>query len=215
MPFTPKTWVNDTTVGPFLEADELNRLEDGIDDAHDDIASLSLSKMPFVHPLKPTAAAYENFPRIQNNGLLTMTSGTMRMTPIWLLAGTTITAISFISGSTALVTGTHQWFALYDSSRNLLRQTTNDTSTAWAANATKTLNLTSTYPIASTGMYYIGINVTATTPPTIVAASIGGAGASSEPPILGGPSTAGLTGTAPNPAAAISASAVLPYCFVS
>lgn len=35
MPFTPETWVNDTTTGPFLEADELNRIETGINDAHE------------------------------------------------------------------------------------------------------------------------------------------------------------------------------------
>lgn len=166
---------------------------------------------PFARPLT-----------LNNNALLV--SQRLHLAPIWLPSGITVTSISFMSVSTALATGNHQIFGLYDNdagsiaggvARALLRGTTDDTSTAWAANSTKTLNLTSTYVTPTTGRYYVGILVDATTVPTIASTNAVGNAASGAAPSLGGPSSTTVTAL-PNPAAAISAAATtIPYFYLS
>jgi hypothetical protein len=156
------------------------------------------------NPLRPTGALFETFPRQGSTGtnVAALVSQTVRMDAIALPSGLTITSISWVSGTTALVTGVHQYFGLYDSSLNLLRATGDDTSTAWAANTVKTLNLTSTYATTTAGLYYLAILVQATTVPTltgIVNTSSGHMGS----PTIGGPSSTAQT-SLPNPAAAIS-----------
>ena len=133
-----------------------------------------------------------------------LTSGTLRMQAIYLVAGQTVSNISVWSATTALATGTNQFFALYDSSRNLLAQSANNTSGAWAANSVKTLAMTTPYKVPVSGLYYIGVMVAATTVPTLkghtarTANQLAGAA-----PILAGNSSTGLTTSLPNPAAAI------------
>lgn len=143
-----------------------------------------------------------------------LTSGRLTLVACPLEAGDIITSISFLSGTTAATSPTNQWFALYDSSRALLRQTTNDTTTAWAASTVKTLNLTSTYTITSSGLYYLGIMVAATTVPTTTGAA-GTTQVYGITPILCGSSTTGLSGTAPNPAAALTAIGSIPLAWAS
>lgn len=135
-----------------------------------------------------------------------LSTGRLTLQAIWLTAGMVITSISFASATTALGTGTNQLFGLFDVNRNLLAVTNNDTSTAWAANTVKTLNLTAQYTVPYTGFYYIGVMVAATTVPTLkghtafTASQLHGAA-----PIIGGTSSTGLTTALPNPAAAITA----------
>lgn len=90
------------------------------------------------------------------------------LTPITLPIGAVISNITFFSGGTALSSGNHQYFGLYDSTRTRLAVTADDTSTAWAARTKKTLALTSPYTVTATGLYYVAILVDATTVPTIV-----------------------------------------------
>ncbi|HNU15382.1 MAG TPA: hypothetical protein PKI55_13085, partial [Chitinophagaceae bacterium] len=73
--------------------------------------------------------------------------------------------------------------------------------TAWAANTRKTLNLTSTFTTTYTGLYYLGIMVTATTVPTMkgYTARTGGQ-LNAAAPSMGGTSNTGLTTALPNPA---------------
>jgi hypothetical protein len=166
--------------------------------------------------LKPSAALYETAPRwsVANATFLTLVSGTLQLAAIGLPAGLTVTSISWMSGGTALATGTHAWFALYDSSRNLLKQSTDDTSPAWAANTLKTYNLSAAFTTTYEGLYYIGVMVAATTPPNLNA-TVTHANVTGLVSILAGSSSTGLTGTAPNPAAAITAQAQIPYGYVS
>lgn len=127
-----------------------------------------------------------------------LSSGRLSLQAIWLPANVTITSISFWSATTAGATLTNQLFGLYDSSRNLLRSSTNDTSTAWAANSRKTLSLTSTFTTTYSGLYYLGIMVTATTVPTIkgnTAKTDGSLNAGA--PSMGGTSNTGLTTALP------------------
>ena len=127
-----------------------------------------------------------------------LSSGRLSGQAIWLEAGMTISSISFHSATTAAGTPTNQLFGLFDSSRNLLRSSTNDTTTAWAANSLKTLALTSTFTTTYSGLYYLGIMVTATTVPTLKGntARVGGQ-LQAQAPSMGGTSNTGLTTALP------------------
>lgn len=150
----------------------------------------------------------ETIPRMLCNeaNLAALTSGTLLMTAIYLRANQRINNISYHSATTAAGTPTNQFFALFDTARALLAQTANATTGAWAANSIKTLALTSTYVVPSDGLYYVGIMVTATTVPTLKGLTAKTASQlAAQVPILHGNSTAGLTTSLPNPAAAITA----------
>jgi hypothetical protein len=111
--------------------------------------------------------------------------------------GRAVTSVSVRSGTTALSAGTNQWFCLIDQSLNVLAKTVDDTSVAWAANAAKTLNLSSVYTPANTIAAYVGVVVVATTPPSLLRTG-GGANGNTldQTPKMGGTSTAGLTNPA-------------------
>jgi hypothetical protein len=100
-------------------------------------------------------------------------SGVVHLHGIYLPKGVTITTITFVSGATAAVTPTNQWFALCNSSRTVLRVTANDTTTAWAASTAKPLNLTSTYTTTYSGLHYLACCVTAGTVPSFRGANVG------------------------------------------
>lgn len=117
-----------------------------------------------------------------------MTSGVLYLVPIWLPKGTVVSNISFITGSTAVGTPTNWWFTLHNSSRVALARTADQTTTAWAANTTKTLAVAQTtagaassYTTTYSGLHYLGIMVKATTMPTIIGEGSMSAGASSSP----------------------------------
>jgi hypothetical protein len=147
-----------------------------------------------------SGSLYETFDRCLCDEVNTaaLSTGRLSLQAIYLPAGVTITSISFWSATTAAGTPTNQLFGLFDSSYNLLRSSTNDTTTAWAANSRKTLNLSSTFTTTYSGVHYVGIMVTATTVPTLKGntAKVGGqlnAGA----PTMGGTSNTGLTTALP------------------
>lgn len=153
-----------------------------------------------------TGCKAETFPRklIPEVNVALLSTGRLSLEAIAIRAGELLTSISFWSATTAAGTPTNQIFGLYDNTLALLRSTNNDTTTAWGANTRKTLNLTSTFTTTYSGLYYLGIMVTATTVPTIkgYTAPTGGQ-IRAAAPILGGTSTTGLTTSLPNPAAAI------------
>jgi hypothetical protein len=152
-----------------------------------------------------SGALYETFDRNLcyevNTSLLS--TGRLSLQAIYIPSGTVVSSISFWSGTTAAGTPTNQLFGLFDSSRNLLRSSVNDTTTAWAANSKKTLALTSTFTTTYSGIHYLGLMVTATTVPTIKGntAKTNGALNAAEPS-MGGTSTTGLTTALPATAAA-------------
>lgn len=152
-----------------------------------------------------SGALYETFDRDLCDEVNTalLSSGRLSLQAIWLPAGVTINSISFWSATTAGATLTNQLFGLFDSSYNLLRSSTNDTSTAWAANSRKTLSLTSAFTTTYSGIHYLGIMVAATTVPTIKGntAKVGGQ-LNAAAPTMGGTSTTGLTTALPATAAA-------------
>jgi hypothetical protein len=136
-------------------------------------------------------------------------SGTLNMQAIYLWAGQLVSSITLSSATTAAGTPTNYRFGLFDGSRNLLAESANQTTTAWAANTVKTLAMGTPYRVPVSGLYYIGYYMTATTVPTIKGqtARTGGQLAGTAP-ILGGSSSTGLTTANPNPAAAITAGTI-------
>lgn len=152
-----------------------------------------------------TGALYETFDRCLCDEVNTavLSTGRLSLQAIWLPANTTISSISFWSATTAAGTPTNQLFGIYDINLNLLRSSTNDTTTAWAANSKKTLSLTSSFTTTYSGLHYLGCMVTATTVPTLkgnTAKTGGQLGAAA--PSMGGTSTTGLTTALPATAAA-------------
>ena len=121
-----------------------------------------------------TGAIAETIPGGAGHGATTGgATGVVHLHGIYLPKGVTITTISFVSGAQAAVTPTNQWFALCNSSRTVLRVTTNDTTTAWAASTVKPLNLTSTYTTTYSGLHYLACCVTAGTVPSFRGANVG------------------------------------------
>ena len=173
------------------------------------------SDVPVNEPeyLSISGAIAETMPReicTETNTVAPTASGTLFLQAIKLRRGQIVTNISFFSATTASGTPTNGFFALYDSARNLLAQTANFTTEAWAATTIKTKALTAAYTVSTTGLYYVGIMITATTIPTLKGntARTGGQLASTAP-IIAGASTTGLTTSLPNPAAAITANGLV------
>ena len=166
--------------------------------------------------MAPTGARAETYSRAgttTTNGS-PLSTGRLTLVAIHLPASTVVTSITFVSQTTAASVPLNQWFALYDSSRALLRQTTDDTTTAWGSTTAKTLNLTSTFTTTYSGLHYLGICVVATTPPTLVSAGVNTT-VNNLPPITTGSSTSSLTDTAPATAAALTVNSNYPYAYVS
>ena len=144
-------------------------------------------------------------------------SGTLRVVAINLPAGLPVTNITFVTGTTAPGTPTHQWFVLTDSTRNVLAKTSDDLTTAWSASFPKTLVVTGGPFITTyTGLYYLGYLVTATTMPTIEGASgTLATGARNNQPYVAANSSTGVTTPASltSPIGVLTAPiAAMPYC---
>jgi hypothetical protein len=157
--------------------------------------------------------------RLQTTSNLTaLTSGVMTSVAIPLQAGDVVTNLTFVSGATAAGTPTAWWFALYDTSSTpaLLRQTADQTTTAWAANTVKTVALATTYTVPTTGVYYAAVMVTATTAPTLAGLTIQNAATAgaviSGQSVLARTSGSSLTTTAPSTIASPTTVATVPYC---
>lgn len=165
--------------------------------------------------VRRTGAKAETFPRYLAAGSsLAPTSGTMYLVAISVGVPSTISGITFLSGSTALSGQTNWWAALYTPALALIAQTPDLTNTGtWAANTEKTFSL-STPVVLAPGMYYVAIMVAATQPPTIqgvaTTSTIGPMA-----PVLMGTSDTGLTTTAPATAAALTSGVRYPLVYLT
>jgi hypothetical protein len=127
-------------------------------------------------PSSPNTFYRANLPRFglydsaSDTGQVALATGVMTAVRIKLAAGDVVTNISVRSGATAAGTPTNYWVALYSNAATpaLLSQSADQTSTAWAANTTKTLALAAAQTITANGYYWVAIMVTATTPPTLL-----------------------------------------------
>lgn len=176
--------------------------------------------VPALPNLGATGTLAESMPREtcpEVNTVVPTLSGTLFMQAIRLTAGQLVSNITISSGTTAAGTPTNYFFALYSGgARALLAVSANQTTTAWAANTVKALAMTTPYRVPTTGLYYIGIMMTATAVVTTKGgtAKTGGQLASTVP-ILHGTSSTGLTTAMPDPAAAITGGLVTIYAAVS
>lgn len=143
--------------------------------ATDAAAYGQLLATPPYYYLMPTGAIAETFSRIAGAASAALTSGVLELTAIPLLTGTTVTDITFLTGSTAAVTPTHWWYGLYDNNLNQLAVTADQTTTAIAANTSYSLQLAtaasgsiSNYTLSYSGLYYLGWMATAGTMPTLL-----------------------------------------------
>lgn len=169
--------------------------------------------------LGPTGTIAETMPRelcAETNSTVPTASGTLYLQAINMVAGQLVSNITMCSATTAAGTPTNYFFAFYDVNRALRAQSANQTTTAWAANTVKTLAMVTPYRVPTTGVYYIGIMMTATTIVTLkgnTAKTGGQLGVAA--PSLHGASTSGLTTSLPDPAAAIGTGTATFYAAVS
>jgi hypothetical protein len=159
---------------------------------------------------------YQNMRQLDiNTDLTALTTQVMTSVALPLDAGTVVTSLTFKSGATAAGTPTNWWFALYSSAATpaLLAQSADQTTTAWAANTSITLALATPQLVTTAGVYYAAIMVKATTPPTLLGASVALAGAAASivsSKVLAQTSGSGLTTTAPATIASPTTIATIP-----
>ena len=181
--------------------------EDGNGWTHHDAQGGDYGYSPVVnYTYAVTGYKAESIPRnLAGVNIAGVTSGTLVMQAIWLPAGLVVNNLITMSGTTASATQTNRWLALYDNNRNLLRQGPNAGATVIAANTIWSDAITA-YTTTYAGIHYIGIMTAATTVNTLIGVTAASnAAIRNQVPILTGTSTTALTTTAPNPAAAITA----------
>lgn len=185
-----------------------------------DINAALYGGLPYIPPhwCRPTGAVRQSIDRAGAHANLTaaLSTGRLYMQGVYYARGEVVTSITFVSATTQLGTGANQWAALFSSARVQLAISADDTSTAWAANTAKTFTMTTPYVIPVAGIYYHGLNVTATTVPTLAGQSTL-AGIQGIAPILSGYADTGLTNPAscPATAAAITSLNVTAYTYSS
>lgn len=149
-----------------------------------------------------------------------LTTQVMTGVGIALQAGDVVTNLTFLSGATAAGTPTNYWFALYSVAATpaLLGQSADQLTAAWAADTPKTLALASPVLITVPGWYVAVCMVKATTPPSLVGATMGraaAAGAIAGSKVLSSTSGSALTTTAPATFATPTTIAAVPLVVVS
>lgn len=150
--------------------------------------------------------------------LTALTTAVMTSVAVPLQVGDLVTNVTFKSGATEADTPLNWWFALYDIDGAKIAQSADQTTTAWAANTVKTLALSTPYRVPTTGVYYAAIMVKATTPPTLLGASVALAGASAailSSKVLAQTSGSALTATAPTTIATPTAIATVPLAILT
>ena len=173
-------------------------------------------------PSSPDTFYRRNLPRTGlydsagDTGHVALATGVMTSVPIALQAGDVITNISVRSGATAAGTPTNWWVALYDDQATpaLLSQTADQTTTAWAANTSMTKALAAAQTITRSGIYWVGIMVTATTVPTLIG-TIGAPAIATGERALSQSSGSGLTTTAPATITSTTAKNFVPYVLLT
>jgi hypothetical protein len=171
---------------------------------------------------QPTGFARSNLSRyVAGTDNAAAGTGVMHSAAIVLTAGETVTNVTFFTGGTAAGTPTNWWVALYDNASSpttapaLMAQSADQLTAAAAANTKFTLALATAQRIPVTGVYYVAIMFTATTPPTIRGATTGNAvlstGALTGSKVLARTSGSGLTGTAPTTIASPTTVATVPW----
>lgn len=177
--------------------------------------------------LGPTGATAETIPRALGAESVTIAvaSGTLYLQALYIPANTVVNNLNFVVGTTGSTGVSHNWAALYNSSRVLLAISGDNTSADVSANSLLTYAVAnvaagaaSSFTTTYSGLYYIGFMIaTGTTQPTMVGVTSAGSTLNNLTPKLAGTSNTGLTTpqTFPTTATAITASASELYAFTS
>lgn len=119
----------------------------------------------------PTNAIDETIPRTSATSGSVALGVTGRLSLIGVVelpAGKAVTTVTAMSGTTAMVTPANQWFTLIRvSDLAILGKTADDTTTAWAVSAFKTLTLSAAYTPSANELAYVGVVISAATMPTV------------------------------------------------
>lgn len=127
-----------------------------------------------------------------------ITSGTLYIFSIGLMAGESIGHVGFATGTTAASGPTHWWAAVLDNTYKQQAHSADQTTTALPASTWQNLAMVTPYVPTYTGTHYLGIMVTtSTTQPTIASnaatPTVFVTGTNVPTPLIGGTSTTGLT----------------------
>lgn len=150
-----------------------------------------------------------------NTGLLV--SGRLQLAGgIVVPAGKPVTSISFLLGNGAMSGQTHQWFCLIDQNGNVLGTTTDDTTTGWAGNTTKTLTLTTAWTPTHDTPVYCGLVLVATVMPDVRGPSSSTVN-NGITPMMAASATTNLTDptTLGANVGPLTAASVNPFCYIS
>lgn len=131
-----------------------------------------------------------------------LTSGQMLCSALVLYAGDVIATVAAESGTTAAATVTNIWMCLYDTAGALAVTSTEQGASGWVASTVKTFPLP--YTVPTSGVYYLGLLVAATTVPTIRGSNLTASATNTVIPngkqVSGFHATTGLTNPASAPA---------------
>lgn len=164
----------------------------------DSAGNLQWGLNPFVPPTEPASVVGVTVPRMlgASASSAAMTSGTVYCCAIALNKGVTVSNISLFVAGTAEATGTHAWVGLANSARSILAISADNTGAAYfgGTNTAVTTALAAPYTTTAYGMYYVFVNVTATTPPVFAAApAVVNAALSGVAPVVCGSTLTGQT----------------------
>ena len=158
----------------------------------------------------------ETFPRQmcpETNSVIA-TTGQIYVHLIYIPGGTSVTNVTFWSGTSAANIPTAYAFGLYNYSATaptLIGSSADQTTTAWGANTMKTLALTGgPFTIATSGLYYVAAGIVATTVPTLkgMAIRLDGSLNAAAPIVAGINATAYVSGAMPGTIGATTAGLV-------
>jgi hypothetical protein len=167
----------------------------------------------FVALMRPTAAVQEGplaLSQCTSAAQALQSSGLADYFLVYFPVGRVLNSITFLAGTTGSTGLTHSWAALYQTSGALIAQCTDITTPEWAASTFRTFNFGVAQTIATAGLYYIALSVTAPTTMPLFNALAMTTGASKNGPasgwhfadtthtVLAGTATANFTFSATN-----------------
>lgn len=167
-----------------------------------------------LDPASPDTFVRRNMPRTEvasAAGAATPTTGKLLVSEMHFEAGDVVTSIGFVTGTTAAVTPTSGFVALYDSAGALLAQSADFAATAMAASTAYTKALAAAYTIKKGGRHYVAWCVAAGTMPTLIGCVCAPAIATGERSPARESTSATYTTTAPATLPAMSNRLDLPY----
>jgi hypothetical protein len=171
-----------------------------------------------LHSIGVTGATYETLARQHvTTSSSVLTSGTLLLVAVYIPSGFAVGHIGSVAATTT--TPTHSWFGLYDQNRVQLATTADQASVAWTANTIRSQAIAavasgaaSTFTTTYSGLHYIGMLATGTTPQLYL---VSGALAAIAPILVGNSDTGQTTPPAfAHTATAITAGSFVPYAFV-